>query len=370
MAAKREIYEEITQTIIKAIEEGAGDFKMPWHSEGMRPVNSLTQASYRGINVLQLMISQSRSVFNSGYWATFKQWQELGAKVKKGEKGTPIIFYKTLIAEAKEARQSDQPDKPEQSTTNTKEANEDAGIAPEETNLKKIPMLKTSYVFNVNQIEGWNPPAIQLRDKTHVLASAESFVGHTGADIRHGGARAFYSLSDDFIQMPHREYFIGSPTSSETEAYYSTLLHELTHWTGHSKRCNRDLKNRFGSETYAMEELVAELGASFLCMDLEVSLSIRKDHAQYVQSWLKVLREDETAIFVASHRAMKAVEFLHGLQQVKAMESQATSLSKAHNSLNQATSLIAEMSAQNETSYEEENILYVMAKNHVQGRLF
>lgn len=183
-------------------------------------------------------------------------------------------------------------------------------------------MLKTSIVFNADQINGWNPPETPLTNKTHSLEKAEAFIDKTGAEIRHGGERAFYSPSGDFIQMPNRERFTGTDTSTETESYYSVLLHELTHWTGHPKRCHRDLGNRFGNEAYAMEELIAELGASFLCSDLQVVVAVRADHAQYIQTWLKVLREDKIAIFTASNRAMKAVDFLHGLQDRSIKEQQ------------------------------------------------
>lgn len=378
MSAKRDVYEEITQTIIKAIEQSAGDFQMPWHRGGMRPTNALTHAQYRGINILQLSISQHGNSFDSPYWATYKQWQELGAKVKKGAKGTEVIFYKTLIAEQKAETQLDQSE-PEQ-------PNEEGEDDQQAVELKKFPMLKTSVVFNADQIDGWNPPEIPLTDKTQHLENAETFIEKTGAEVRHGGERAFYNSSGDFIQMPNRERFTGTDTSTATEAYYSVLLHELTHWTGHAKRCHRDLGNRFGNEAYAMEELIAELGASFLCADLQVAVAVRPDHAQYIQSWLKVLREDKTAIFTASNRAMKAIDFLHGLQDGSIKERQYLIPAEiemevlGYQEVNQATDLIAEMHHEPKPPSEEERAILarheeqkkkrLWAKSLKQGKLF
>ena len=149
-------------------------------------------------------------------------------------------------------------------------------------------------------------------DPAKTLADIETFIARTGAAIIHGGERACYSPKLDEIQMPQQEAFVGSSTSSATEAYYATLLHELTHWTAPAHRCDRDLSGRFGSEAYAMEELVAELGAAFLCADLGIANEPRADHAQYLSHWLKVLKADKRAIFTAASKAAQATAFLGG----------------------------------------------------------
>src|SRR6202020_2884575 len=145
-------------------------------------------------------------------------------------------------------------------------------------------------------------------------AGAESFAMNTGATVRHGGDRAYYSITNDYVQMPPFECF------RDTESYYATLLHELTHWTRHPKRLNRDFgRKRWGDAAYAAEELVAELGAAFLCADLGVTPEPRDDHASYIADWLKVLQNDKRAIFTAAAHAQRAADFLHGLQKVDGM---------------------------------------------------
>jgi antirestriction protein ArdC len=289
------IHEEITNEIIAAIEAGAGAFRMPWHRLGATPKNASTQAVYRGINLLNLEVSRSKQRLASPYWASFKQWQELGAKVKKGEKGTLIVFYKPLLVEDSETIPAD---------TESESA---------ENGQKRIFFLRHSYVFNADQVEGWTAPEV-LPDLTERLSGADAFIRSTGAEIREGGSRAFYNPEDDFIGMPSRSLFIESSTQRATEGYYGTLLHELVHWTGSAARCNRNLKGCFWSGSYAEEELVAELGAAFLCSQLGVSVSVRSDHAQYLEQWLKVLKSDAKAIFRASAQASRAVAYLEGLQ--------------------------------------------------------
>lgn len=160
------------------------------------------------------------------------------------------------------------------------------------------------------------------KDPAQILDAAEAFVAATGADIRHGGNHAFYRFPDDFIQMPERERFMGTETSTATESYYGTLLHE-THWTGCAKRCDREFGKRFGDDAYAVEELVAELGAAFLCDDLGITLEPRPDHAAYLDNWLKVLKADKKAIFTAASQAAKATDYLAGLQATEVTEAAA-----------------------------------------------
>jgi predicted DNA-binding WGR domain protein len=163
---------------------------------------------------------------------------------------------------------------------------------------------------------GYQPPVIDAPPATVItpIEQAEALVRATGASINHGGGRAFYRSSTDSIQLPPREAFIGSPTSSPAEAYYSTIFHELTHWTSEPTRCNRELGKRFGDNAYAIEELVAELGAAFLCAELGITDEPRADHAQYLATWLSVLKADKKAIFTAASKASEAAAFLAAFQ--------------------------------------------------------
>jgi len=285
----RDIHQQITDTIIKAIEDGAGDWQMPWHRTGdglNRPVNIDTQNRYRGINILNLWIAAEQRGFGCGLWGTYRQWQNRGCQVRKGEKGSTVVFYKELEFEAEDP-------------------------ATGEPELEKRLMARASTVFNAEQVDGYErEPLPAPQNPVSPVQSAEALIRASRADVRHGGTRAYYNSGRDFIQMPERERFLGSETSSSTEAYYGTLLHELTHWTGHKTRCDRQFGKRFGDEAYAMEELVAELGAAFLCADLGVNQTPRPDHAAYIESWLKVLKSDKKAVFTAASQASRAAEFL------------------------------------------------------------
>jgi antirestriction protein ArdC len=171
-------------------------------------------------------------------------------------------------------------------------------------------------VFAAEQVDGHQPPVIDAPIATFIspIDQAEALVRATGATIHHGGGRAFYRPSTDSIQLPPREAFIGSPTSTPAEAYYSTIFHELTHWMSPPARCNRELGKRFGDQAYAIEELVAELGAAFLCADLGIIDEPHADHAQYLATWLSVLKADKKAIFTAASKASEAAAFLTALQ--------------------------------------------------------
>lgn len=291
---KFDIHQELTDQIVSAIEAGAGDFAMPWHRDAARqiPKNIASENKYRGINVVALWVAQMTRGFDSNIWGTYRQWQEKKAQVRRGEKASLVVFYKNIRDEE---------------TTD-----------PGEIEEKRLLIAKASYVFNANQVEGYAArKAPSLEGNSIGLDSVEQFVNSTGAQIRHGGDRAFYRCDTDTIHVPTRDRFIGTTTSSPTESYYSTMLHELTHWTGPEQRLDRQLRQRFGSEAYAMEELVAELGAAFLCADLGISLEPRLDHSAYLRSWMAVLKSDKKAIFTAASKASEAVAFLFNLQSVK-----------------------------------------------------
>lgn len=289
-----DLYRRITDHIIQAIEAGADAWQMPWHSNGqnlLSPVNAASGKPYRGVNVLALWVAAQEQGYGSDRWATYKQWQELGAQVRKGERSSQIVFWKF-------------------NDSAPGEGSEESHQADEEN--ARRPIIARGYaVFNATQVDGDPaPPAAPppARPEMQRIEHAEQFFSATGADIRHGGHRAFYRPSTDHIQMPPFEVF------RDVVAYYGVLSHESIHWTGAPPRLDRDLKVRFGTEAYAAEELVAELGAAFLCAQLGLANEPRPDHASYVAQWLKVLKEDSRAIFTASSKAQQAADYLQSLQ--------------------------------------------------------
>ena len=221
------------------------------------------------------------------------EWQAKGAQVRKGEKSSLIVFFKELAVD---------------------ETNTETG----ETERGRRLIAKASYVFNANQVDGFvaSEPAAPA-NPAEVLTQIEAYVAATNARVAFGGEGAFYRPLTDTIHMPDRSRFVGSATSSATECLYSTLLHELTHWTGIKTRCDREFGKRFGDDAYAMEELVAELGAAFLCADLGIANTPRPDHAAYISHWLTVLKTDKKAIFTAASKAAQAVDYLDGLQSAE-----------------------------------------------------
>jgi antirestriction protein ArdC len=289
-----DVHQLITDRIVKAIEDGAAeDFRLPWNKAGAsgRPSNIQSGKHYNGINVLALWMAALHHGYSRPVWGTYRQWQEKGAQVKKGEKASLVVFYKTFTVET-----------------------EAAEAAEAETSERMV--ARASFVFNADQVEGYeDADPLPLSPRFEPMEAAERFAASAGASIREGGSMACYSPTDDIIRMPARERFYGSATMDAGESYYATLMHELTHWTGAQDRLSRDLKNRFGSEAYAMEELVAEIGAAFLCADLGITPEQRPDHASYIGQWLKVLKSDKRAIFTAASKAQQAVNFLNGLQQ-------------------------------------------------------
>jgi antirestriction protein ArdC len=306
-STKTDVYERITDQIVAAIEAGAAPVEMPWHRTGVattRPANALTVQPYRGVNILSLWAASALNVFTSGYWATYKQWHLLGAHVRKGEKGSPVVFYKRYLAG---------------------KSNQETGSARGNGQLEDREMparwfARTSWVFNADQVEGWSPPRPVVKSPAETLSSVEAFVTHTRAVIHHGGEEACYRPKADVIIMPPRETFTGTAHSDATESYYAVLFHELTHWSGHRDRLDRALADRFGNEAYAMEELVAELGASFLCAECSITNKPRPDHACYIANWLAVLKNDKRAIFTAARKATEAAAYLTALQTLDARQ--------------------------------------------------
>jgi antirestriction protein ArdC len=281
---KQDVYARVTSQIVNAIEQGVGNWRMPWHTSGrfaFSPINTTSKKPYRGINTVCLWAAAESRGYESGEWGTYRQWQERGAPVRKGEKSTCVVFWKFA---------------------NGNDENQDGYDQP--ASSSRLIFTRGYSVFNAGQVDGYTPnaePDLLILER---IANAEAFFGAIGADVPHGGNRAYYAPDSDRIQMPPFRAF------EENVAYYSTLAHEHTHWTAKSGRCDRKLGKRFGDDAYAAEELVAELGAAFVCAHLGLSIEPRDDHAQYIQSWLKVLKTDKRAIFTAASKAQQAADYL------------------------------------------------------------
>ncbi len=283
---RADLHERITQQIIEAIEAGAGDYRMPWNAKGSSPSlpqNPVGKYEYHGINVLSLWASQQLRAFTTGRWATYRQWLSIGAQVRKGETGSLTVFYQPIMGD---------------------DDRENSGNSASGQSRSGRPfVLKMATVFNADQVDGFHPehiapPADQRQDM------AEQVIKNSKARILWGGEKACYLPTRDEIHLPHPEEFISA------EAYYGVAFHELVHWTGHTSRCARDLSGRFGSAAYAMEELVAELGAAFISAETGVEQHPRNDHASYLSSWLTVLKSDARGIFAAASHASKAAQYI------------------------------------------------------------
>jgi antirestriction protein ArdC len=289
---KADVYQKITDQIVRELDKGVRPWHQPWkaeHSMGRisRPLRG-NGIPYQGINVLMLWSAAIERALIAPIWMTFKQARELGGHVRKGEEGTLVVYADRIIRTETDA---------------------DTGEEAE----RAIPFMKGYTVFNVGQIE--NLPAHYYTkpeehpDPVQRIAHADAFFAATGARVVHGGSKACYVPSTDNIHMPCIDFF------RDAESYYATLAHECSHWTRHESRLNRDFgRKRFGDEGYAMEELVAELGAAFVSADLALTPEVREDHAAYIASWIKVLKNDKRAIFTAASHAQRAVDFLNGLR--------------------------------------------------------
>jgi antirestriction protein ArdC len=281
---KRDVYARVTAQIITAIENGVGNWRMPWHTNGrfaFSPINVASKKPYRGINTVCLWAAAQAKGYERGEWATYQQWLERGAQVRKGEKATLVVFWKF-------AHDTAETDDGEKATRNG----------------SHLLFTRGYSVFNAAQVDGYTPKVDADGPMPERIAQADAFFGAIGATVRHGGNQAFYAPVTDHIQMP------PFPAFRDSIAYYSTLAHEHTHWTATAGRCDRQLGKRFGDNAYAAEELIAELGAAFTCAHLGLCTEPREDHAQYIQSWLRVLKADTMAIFTAASKAQQAADWL------------------------------------------------------------
>ena len=289
---RRDIHQQVTDTIIKQLEKGTVPWHKPWQGEDTRafelPYNGITNNHYRGINIVLLWSSAIEKQYSSAEWGTFKQWADKKEMIRKGEKGSMIVYYDTIEKE-------------------------------EDDEIRKIPFLKTSYVFNRCQLNSYEPSSIEESTESRLslverIQTVDNFVSNTKAIIEHGQRGACFSPKEDKIYMPVTEAFVDTASCTATEGYYSTLLHELVHWSGTPNRLDRTKGKKFGDQNYATEELVAELGAAFLCTEYDIATAEKGDHAAYIASWLKALKDNKHCIITAASEASKAVHYLKGLQ--------------------------------------------------------
>ena len=287
---RADIHTRITDEIVAAIEAGASDWTMPWHHDGSsiaRPMNILSKRPYRGVNILALWIAAQAKGYGSGLWGTYRQWAERGAQVRKGEKATSIVFWKQIRGRAESA--------------------DDTAGEMEEGDRPRV-VARGYAVFNRAQVDGFEAPETPRLSETARIEHAESFFAALGIPIEWGADAAFYRVDEDRIHMPDFGRF------TDVVAAYGTLFHEAGHATGAAHRLDRDLSTRFSRQAVAMEEMVAELTASFVLADLGLAHHPRPDHAAYIASWLRALKKDTRAIFTAASKAQAAADWMHARQ--------------------------------------------------------
>jgi antirestriction protein ArdC len=282
---KRDLYADVWARIVAELEAGAAPWVKPWSATpgANAPCNAVSNRPYSGCSVVLLWMAQAAG-HRTPRFLTFKQALDLGGNVRKGEHGTKVYFVKQLQVQ-------------------------DRG-ADDSTSTRLIPMMREYTVFNVDQCENLPDSAntgkpIRVRNPDTRDELADGFLHSTGADIREGHGEAFYVPSRDFISMPVFAGFKGA------DHFYNVAFHELSHWSGHQSRLDRDLKNRFGSRNYAAEELIAELGAAFLCAEFGFDGDVRS--AGYIANWIELLKADKRAFFTACSQASKAADYLRGL---------------------------------------------------------
>lgn len=292
-----DLYQEVTDRILAELEQGRFPWVQPWDashavcSVGL-PKNASTGNAYSGINILILWGAVIEHEFASQNWLTFKQAQGLGGHVRKGEKGQIICYVDRFTPKDEQRKAVETGDEP-----------------------ASIPFLKRYRVFNADQCDDLPESVTKVSaplPERQIIPRAEHLAKATGATIRHGGKRAFYDPTSDCVQLPPQ------PVFTDQINFYRTCFHELGHWTGHTSRLDRDQSGRFKTKSYAREELVAELTAAFTCASFDITPTVR--HADYLASWLEVLKEDKRAIFRAASQASKATDYLLAFESQPATE--------------------------------------------------
>jgi antirestriction protein ArdC len=294
---RADIYTRITAEIVTAIKNGAGEWCMPWNHDGSsiaRPRNVASDKNYRGINVLALWVAARRSGYTSGIWGTYQQWSKLGCQVRRGEKAAMVVFWKQIGRYDRADGESDDVNGPD---------------CDEREDRPRF-FARGYCVFNVTQVDGYALPDVPLLPEAERIARADAFFAALNIPVISGGNEACYRPDIDTVFMPPFERF------NDAAGYYSCLGHEIGHATGAKHRLDRDLTGRFGSTKYAMDEVIAELTASFVMADLGIAHRPRPAHAAYIASWLRVLKDDPRAIFTAASKAQQAADWMHAQQPV------------------------------------------------------
>jgi antirestriction protein ArdC len=284
---RRDVAAEITDLIIDKLAQGVPPWRRPWRvapGQGLRPLRHCG-TPYTGINTLYLWALADAREYTSRYWMTFRQAEQLGAHVRKGARGAVSVYYSSF------------------------RKTETSLVTGAQTE-KNIRFLRHYIVFNADQIDGlpahyYAAPAPEaVATPSERQAAIDAFFASIPADVRHGGEKAYFSPTFDYIQMPR-------PASFESMDHYaSTRLHESVHWTGHARRLGRTFGKRFGDNAYAFEELVAEIGAGLGCAELGLPNDLHDSHASYVAHWLGILKADKTAIIHAAAKAEQAMTYL------------------------------------------------------------
>ena len=274
---KVSIHEKIANQVIEAMKTSGNDWIRPWAvPSDQQPTSIVTDKEYTGVNWLILSLAKFDQNFTTGKWATYRGWQKLGAQVKKGSKGHQIIYFNTVKVDDQNSEKS-----------------------------KTIPYAKPYTVFNADQVEGYDFSEIDAMFHDMPDTVADDLANKIGVKIVNDNkTQACYIPSKDTINMPMQSQF------EDLESYAATLLHEIVHWTSHKDRCDRNIKNKHGTKDYAFEELIAELGSAMLCGSLNISVRPREEHAKYLNIWIAKLSENPKAIFSASAKAQKAVNFI------------------------------------------------------------
>ena len=287
-AARADVYSRITAEIISAIEAGAEDWRMPWHHDGTataRPHNVISRRGYRGVNVLALWIAAEAGAYSSGLWGTYRQWASLGAQVRKGEHGTTVVYWK-------------------QAASRSDDDHEDDEARPGRM------FARAFSAFNLAQVDGYEPTPVAVLPDNERFTHADAFFNALGIPVTYGAYDAHYRIDLDHIFMPPFSAF------EDAAGFTGTLFHEAAHATGSEHRLDRSLKERFKRDSLAIEEICAELAASFVLADHGIAHHPRPDHVAYVASWLRALKEEPRAIFTAASKAQAAADWMHAQQSV------------------------------------------------------
>ncbi len=298
--SRADVYARITAEIIAAIEKGVGGenapWRAPWHHDGsaaFRPSNIVSGKHYRGVNVLALWAASEARGYATGQWGTYRQFAERGAQVRKGERASLVVFWKTSGADPSEDGASDDGERAEG---------------------KRRFFARGYSVFNVAQVDGYEPEAQVMLDETERHTRADAFIAALGVRIETGGDEAFYRPSTDTVHLPCFNRF------RDAASFYGVAVHEIGHASGAKHRLDRDLTGRFGSRSYAAEEACVELAAGFVLADLGIAHHPRPDHAAYISSWLDALKDDPRAVFTAASKAQAIADWMHAWQSAQGKE--------------------------------------------------